>query len=137
MKRITILVAALAVMATTPMARAMEAGEYKAHHGRIQAEYLASKARCKPLQGNARDLCQVRALGTRHVARAELDTQFRPGPKSEEKLSMARAESTYSLAKEQCDDLKGNAKDVCRKDAKAGLAAAKADAKAVRSAMKH
>ena len=34
------------------------------------------------------------------------------------------------MAKEKCDDLKGNAKDVCVKDAKAAHTRAKVDAKA-------
>ena len=36
----------------------------------------------------------------------------------------------YEVAKERCDDLKGNDKDACVKDAKAAEARAKADAKA-------
>jgi hypothetical protein len=35
----------------------------------------------------------------------------------------------YDVAKEKCDDLSGNAKDVCVKDAKAAQAKAKAEAK--------
>src|SRR4029077_14540301 len=42
---------------------------------------------------------------------------------------VARAEATYEVAKEKCDDLSGNAKDVCMKEAKAAQVKAKADAK--------
>jgi hypothetical protein len=45
----------------------------------------------------------------------------------------AKADAAYELAKEKCDDLSGNAKDVCQKDAKAAQASAKADAKAAKS----
>ena len=34
---------------------------------------------------------------------------------------MAKADATYEVAKERCDDLSGNAKDVCKKDAKAAF----------------
>ena len=42
---------------------------------------------------------------------------------------MARAESTYAVAKERCDDLAGNPKDVCVQQAKAAEVKALADAK--------
>ncbi len=38
----------------------------------------------------------------------------------------------YDLAKERCDDLAGNAKDVCVQEAKAAHTRAKADAKLAR-----
>jgi hypothetical protein len=45
---------------------------------------------------------------------------------------MAKAEADYDVAKEKCDDQSGNAKDVCKKDAKAAFTSAKADAKSTR-----
>jgi hypothetical protein len=43
---------------------------------------------------------------------------------------MARADADYVVAKQRCDDMAGNVKDVCMKEAKAADLAAKADAKA-------
>jgi F0F1-type ATP synthase membrane subunit b/b' len=43
---------------------------------------------------------------------------------------MAKAESVYAVAHEKCDDLAGNAKDVCVKEAKANRTTSTADAKA-------
>jgi len=43
-----------------------------------------------------------------------------------------RAESQYKAAMERCEPLKGNAQDVCEKDAKAARERAKADDKAAR-----
>ena len=40
-----------------------------------------------------------------------------------------RAESLYTVADERCDDLAGNPKDVCVKEAKAELVKGKANAK--------
>ena len=133
MMRGTTLLAALAVFSAGAFAQAMDRDTFKAHQARIQAEYLAAKARCKPLPGNQRDLCGLRAMGARHVARAELDLQYRPGAERVEKLSLAKAEAAYALAKEGCDELRGHQKDICRKDAKANLAAARADAKSLRA----
>ena len=42
---------------------------------------------------------------------------------------VAKADADYDVAKEKCDDLKGNDKDVCVKQAKAAHTKAKADAK--------
>jgi hypothetical protein len=42
---------------------------------------------------------------------------------------VAKAESAYAVAKEKCDDLAGNTKDVCVKEAKAVEVKALADAK--------
>lgn len=42
---------------------------------------------------------------------------------------VAKAESTYAVAKEKCDDLAGNVKDVCVKEAKAIEIKSLADAK--------
>jgi hypothetical protein len=41
----------------------------------------------------------------------------------------ARIKAEYKAARERCDDKTGNAKDVCRKDAKASYQRAKADLK--------
>jgi hypothetical protein len=44
-------------------------------------------------------------------------------------VAVAKAESTYAVAKERCDDLTGNPKAVCVKEAKAVEVKALADAK--------
>lgn len=45
------------------------------------------------------------------------------------KVLVAKAKSSYAVAKEMCDDQTGNAKDVCVKEAKAVEVKALADAK--------
>ena len=50
--------------------------------------------------------------------------------KSEYNAAVDSAEADYKVAKERCDALKGNEKDVCVKEAKAVEKKAKADAKA-------
>lgn len=101
----------------------------KAQARSIEAHYDAAQARCKPLKDNAKDVCLVQAQGERDIALAELDMQYEPTAKNDEKLRVARAEAAHALAHERCDTLAGNAKDVCRKDAKAVFAQAKAEAK--------
>ena len=52
--------------------------------------------------------------------------------KAEYSENVKKAEADYKVAKERCDAMKGNEKDVCIKDAKATEKKAKAEAKAQR-----
>ena len=69
------------------------------------------------------------AKGKEDIAKAELDAQYKPSAKATHKVADTRADAAYEVAKEKCDDLKGNDKDVCVKDAKAAHVKAKEDAK--------
>src|SRR5215510_15345023 len=113
---------------------------YKAEKDRIEAEYKSARDACKKLTGNAQDVCQAQAKGNERIARAELDAKDKGTVKARYDARVARAEAEYSVAKEKCDDLSGNAKDVCFKDAKAAETKAKADphaAQQVDDARKH
>jgi hypothetical protein len=110
-------------------AATMSDAEFKAAKDRIEADAKTSRAACDGLAGNAKDICVAEAKGKERVARAELDYR-RTGKESHRKeVAEARAESSYAVSKEKCDDLAGNAKDVCVQDAKAAQTRAKADAK--------
>jgi hypothetical protein len=100
-----------------------------ADQDRIEAEYKAAKERCDTLQGNAKDVCQKEAKGNEKVAKAELDAKMKPSAANQRKAKEAKAEAEYDVAKERCEDQKGNDKDVCEKDAKAKFERAKADIK--------
>ena len=84
------------------------------------------------MSGNAKDMCQAQAKGDQKIAEKELDARNKGTAKAREDARLARADAQYEVAKEKCDDLSGNAKDVCVKDAKAAQTRAKADAKADR-----
>ncbi len=111
----------------------MSKSEYKSAKEDIQAEYKSSKAGCHSFSGNAKDICQVEAKGKENVAMAELAEKNRPGPKAHFDVRMAIADAGYAAAKEKCDDLAGNAQDVCVKEAKAAHTSAKADAETQRT----
>ena len=100
-----------------------------ADEDRIEAEYKAARERCDPLQGNAKDVCQKEAKGKEKIAKAELDAKTKPSAANERKVQEAKAEVAYDVAKERCEDKKGNDKDVCNKDAKAAHERATADIK--------
>jgi chromosome segregation ATPase len=105
---------------------------YKAEKDRIEAEYKAAKEACNKLSGNAEDVCKAEARGNQRIAEADLDAKNTGSAKARSDARIARAEAAYAVAKEKCDDLAGNAKDVCVKEAKAAETKAKADAKADR-----
>ena len=100
-----------------------------AEEDRIEAEYKAARERCDPMQGNAKDICQKEAKGKEKVAKAELEAKNQPTPANQRKVQEAKADAAYDVAKERCDDKKGNDKDVCQKDAKAAHERAMADIK--------
>ena len=102
---------------------------YKAEKDRIDATHKAAKERCETLSGNAQDVCQAQAKADQRIAEADLDARNKGTAKARTDARMVRADAMYDVAKEKCDDLSGNAKDVCVKDAKAAQAKAKAQAK--------
>jgi chromosome segregation ATPase len=107
---------------------------YKAERDRIEAEYNAAKERCDKLSGNAEDVCETQAKADRRIAEANLDARNKGTAKARADARLVRADAQYDVAKQKCDELSGNAKDVCVKDAKAAHARARAEAKADRSA---
>ena len=129
MKFARTLIASVAAGLLATSAFAMTEPEHKAAKERISADYKADKQKCDALKANAKDICVKEAKGKEDVAKAELEAQYKPSPKATQKVAEARADAAYSVAKEKCDDLKGNEKDVCEKDAKAAQVKAKEDAK--------
>lgn len=115
------------LMATSAMA--MTPAEHKVAKDRIAADNKMNKQKCDGLKNNAKDICMKEAKGAESVAKAELESQFKPSDRNARKLAEARADADYAVAKEKCDDLSGNAKDVCVKDAKAAHVAAQQNAK--------
>ncbi len=116
---------ALPVAYATDLSKA----DYQASKTRIKADYKADKAACDTQTGNAKDICVEQGKAKEKVALAELEFSYTGKADDRTKVAVAKAESTYDVAKERCDDLNGNAKDVCVKEAKAVETKALADAK--------
>jgi hypothetical protein len=121
----------VAAMLALPLAQAanMNKPDYQAGKSRISADYKADKAVCASMSANAKDVCMEEAKAKEKVALAELEYGYTGKPADQNKLLVAKAESTYAVAKEKCDDKSGNDKDVCVKEAKAVEVKALADAK--------
>jgi hypothetical protein len=123
------IVAALFV-GSAALAAPMPHAEYAAKKDQISAEYKADKAACDKLDGNNKDVCVEKAKGKEKIAKAELEFNYTGKESDAAKIAVAKADADYDVAKEMCDDKKGNDKDICVKDAKAAHAKALADAKA-------
>jgi hypothetical protein len=112
------------------LANEMTKVDYKASQEKITGEYKAAKTSCASLSGNGKDVCVLEAKGKEKIARAELEATYKPTEKNHHAVVVVTAKANYDIAKERCDDLSGNAKDVCVKEAKAAEALVLADAKA-------
>lgn len=106
--------------------------EYIAAHNRIAADYKAAKARCDGMKDNAKDVCIEEAKGKEKIAKAELDQKRKPSDSNARRVAEAKVDAAFGVAKEKCDDQKGDAKAACVKQAKADQAKEKADIKAMK-----
>jgi hypothetical protein len=121
----------MAGLLALPLAQAasMSKADYNSAKTRINASYQAERGACASQTSNAKDICIEEASAKQKVARAELEFDYSGKPADQTKLKQAKAEATYAVAKEKCDDQAGNAKDVCVQEAKAVEVKALADAK--------
>ena len=103
--------------------------DYEAGKVKITSDYKAAKATCDALSGNAKDICVAEANGRQKVERAELEVNYKPTQRKRNAVLVAKADATYAVAKEKCDDLAGKQKSACVKKARAERSHAKADAK--------
>jgi hypothetical protein len=123
MQKIKLLATAVLCASLIPLsaafAQGMSKGELKAHKTRISEEYKTDKEACHAHTGNAKDICEQEARGKEKVARAEMTHQNSGKASDRNHVMVTQAKADYLVAKERCDDLAGNAKDVCIKEAKA------------------
>jgi hypothetical protein len=128
---ITVFAAAIGLaLAAAALAGSLSPTDYQSARKAIEADYKSLKAGCDPLSANARDICNAEAKGKENVALAELKASYKPGSKTRYGVRIAKANAAHSIAREKCDDLADDAKDVCVKEADAARVAAKADARA-------
>lgn len=123
------IVCSFAFVGSSSFAATMSKDEYSAGKSRIAASEKSDKKACDVLSGNAKDVCEDEAEGKAKIAKAELEASYSGKPADAAKVELVRAEANYEVAKERCDDLAGNPKDVCQQQAKTTWEKAKADAK--------
>jgi hypothetical protein len=122
-------VAAALGLSASAYAGLLSKDEIKRENDRISADFKTQRLACDGRAGNAKDICMAEAKGNEKVAKAEVEARDKGTAKARQEALVARADASYDVAKERCDDFAGNTKDVCLKDAKAVLVKATADAK--------
>jgi hypothetical protein len=114
--------------ATTPLSH----DQYNVGKEKVDADYKVAMAQCKTMKDNAKDICEKDAKGKQNVAKAELEQQYQPSDSHARAVEEERVKANYEVAKERCDDQKGDAKSACEKQASADEAKGKADIKAMK-----
>ena len=107
----------------------MSKDTYERAKDRIETDYKAAAQRCASMSGNAKDICQAETKGREKAAKAEAYAAYKGTDKAAADALIVHADAEYAVAKEKCNDLNGNAKNVCVKEAKAAHTKAKVDAK--------
>jgi hypothetical protein len=81
--------------------------------------FEAAKQKCESFSGNKKDICLAEAKGAHSVARANAEANYKGTEHARLKAAKSKVEADYQIAKEHCDDLSGNKKDICQQEAKA------------------
>jgi hypothetical protein len=122
------LLAASAQAATTPITKS----QYNDAKTRAEAAYKMEREKCDSLAGNAKDICVAEAKAQKMRAEAKAKADYKDTRSAWYDQQVKNADADYLVAKEKCDDLGGNDKDVCVKQAKAARTKVIADAKVQR-----
>lgn len=134
--KLSLLVAGLMAASAGLAQDKMNKEDYKAAKDKISADYKAAKELCKPMKDNAQDVCEKEAKAKEKVAMAELDFNRSGKDTDRAKLAKVKADADYDVAKEKCEDQKGDGMMACKKEAKAVHDKAVADAKAEKKVAK-
>ena len=112
--------------AATPEARLA----YQQARDAAGASYKNARARCDAITGNPQDVCVAEAKAARVQAEESARARYEDKLKAYTRARVRIASANYDRDGARCADLTGNAKDVCKAQAKATLVAAQADARA-------
>ncbi|GAB2816883.1 hypothetical protein GCM10027276_17450 [Comamonas piscis] len=123
---------ALASLCAAATVMAMSEEEIRAETNRIAAQYSTAMAHCQTLQGNDKQVCVEDAKGSQRVAQAERDAKLLGDADHNYQVRIARADADYRVAKERCNEMRGDAVGVCKIDAQAAYLKAQQDAQVKR-----
>jgi hypothetical protein len=129
MKLLTVAAAAALLSLGAAQAANFAQSTYDGAKQDIKANFKAERDTCNSLSGNTKDVCVQAAKANQDIALAQLEYNYSGSDKDELKLMTATYEGRYSVAKEKCDDLSGQPKDVCLQEAKTARDKAAADVK--------
>jgi hypothetical protein len=104
--------------------------EYDAAKSHAEENYKVEREKCNSLAEHAKDVCVAEAKAHRMRAEASAQAAYKNTPSAWYDQKLANADADYLVAKEKCNAMNGNEKDVCVTQAKADRTKAVADAKA-------
>src|SRR5262249_39608074 len=104
--------------------------EYDAAKAHAEESYKVAREKCNSLAAHAKDVCVAEAKARRMRDEAAAMAAYKNTPSAWYDQQVKNADADYLVAKEKCDALTGNEKDVCVTEAKAAHTKATADAKA-------
>jgi hypothetical protein len=128
------LLGACLALSSQAFAGRLSADAYKSEKNRISADYKADRKACSSMKGNAKDVCKAQAHAKRKIALADVEAAFQDTGRARTNAEIVRAQETYGVAKEKCEGQAGSAQHQCKKDAKAVMTRAKAEAQTGRKA---
>jgi len=108
----------------------MTKSQYNEANAQAKSTYKSERAKCDALAGNAKDICVAEADATMIRAEASAKAAYKGTRKARYDQQVKNAEADYLVAREKCDEMGGNTKDVCVKEGKAARTKSIADAKA-------
>ena len=121
--KLTTLAAALALGFTggaQAQSQKMDRKVHNADEQRIESDFKAAKEKCDSMQGNQKDICVAEAKAKERVAKAENHAKNAKDPsRAQARVERVKADAAYDVAKQKCQEMNGNEKDVCMKSAKA------------------
>ena len=91
---------------------------YAAAKSNAGAQRKIDQDACSLLDGNAKDVCGVRAKGKEGVAKADAKSAYEDTPSARENASLANAQASHNVAVEECADLAGDGRNVCVQQAR-------------------
>jgi hypothetical protein len=94
------------------------------------AGYKNARARCDAITGNPKDVCVAEAKAQRVQAEESARARYEDTLKAYTRASVRIAAANYERDQALCAGMNGNARDVCKAQAKATRVAAEADARA-------
>ena len=90
-----------------------------ATQARADADYDASRVRCRALSGNDRNVCVQTAKADRTKAKGSAKSKYQGTGEAKLEAREDAIDADFKVAKEKCDSLAGSAKDVCSTEARA------------------
>lgn len=91
---------------------------YEVGMARANAAHSVAKEKCDDRAGNAKDVCRKEAASAHTAATADAKAQMKTAEVRKD-AAQDKRDAEYVVAREKCDALAGDPKELCLKDAKA------------------